>query len=353
MAALACAAVAALAMPAAAVAKADPVVHPGSFSLEIGLRNSDGWSMSIIAANHRQIYLNASRGAASVTYRVTGHASRRRLKANFGALGRVDLRMDLEPRPLNPVLHEFLSVPDHCRGKEPVELVGPFRGVVDFPGEAKVAGIKARSGPARVQHTYKTVCERRKRKSVFRRGSKLPALQLEVSALGARGHGGGRTTAFEAFGVEFESEILFGLISGSVHERHGRVRIIRSVVDFVEGPKFDFGPQGRKVQTAEVKAPKPFTGNASYQQSRGISATWTGDLAVSLPGLGTVPLAGPEFNAKLCRGTVYELLEQLKACESEFRALSLQADPAELLRGLYGSGSHSQPLALARLSSLR
>ena len=58
-------------------------------------------------------------------------------------------------------------------------------------------------------------------------------------------------------------------------------------------------------------------------------ATWAGSLSVALPGVPDVALAGPNFAARLC-------------------------SRASLLRCLrYGSGSHSQPLALARLSSLR
>jgi hypothetical protein len=59
-----------------------------------------------------------------------------------------------------------------------------------------------------------------------------------------------------------------------------------------------------------------------------------------LPGTEPLPLAGESFIARLCPS-----LSILASCLSRHELARV--------RSRYGSGSHSQPLALARLSSLR
>lgn len=348
----ACAVVALLALSGGAAAKTKRVVHPGSFLLEIELPKSNGWTMNLTAVDHRQIYLSAQRGAMTVTHRVAGRASSRLLKADLGPFGRIDIQMNLEAHPLYPsFLREILDKPN-CRGKEPVELTGPFHGLVDFGGEGTVGGASVRKGRVTVARTFRSVCERRAKKP-SRGDGKDRELGLELHLLAARAHGGGRTTALEAIGIGIESEIILGVVSGSVHERLGRVRIIRSAAELVEGPELTFSPMGQKTATAKLKPPEPFAGRASFLKRAGSPATWTGDLSVRLPGAGEVPLAGPEFNARLCRGSGIEALDALRECLLSVQTLADPGSAAAQLRGLYGSGSHSQPLALARLSSLR
>jgi hypothetical protein len=83
-----------------------------------------------------------------------------------------------------------------------------------------------------------------------------------------------------------------------------------------------------------VKLPKPFLGSATYSDNRDSAPTWSGDLRLPLPGAGVVPLTGRSFKVKFCRVLSDAALERC-------------------LEAAQGSGSHSQPLALARLSSLR
>ncbi|HEX5983741.1 MAG TPA: hypothetical protein VFY69_05980 [Solirubrobacterales bacterium] len=355
---LLCVLAALLAMPAAAGAKPDYKVRPGSFFLQVRLPDRDGWSLEVSAEGHRQIYLIAERGATSVRYRVAGRASSRLLKADFGPFGRVDIRMDLdEVRPLYPPLLRKLLHRDNCRGREPVEMTGRFQGIVDFEGEEKVAGVFTRKGGAAVERTFRTVCKQREKKpSKKKKGKKRrPRFQIEANLFSARAHSGGRTISFGAFGFGIDSEVLFGIISGSVHERHGRVRIMRRASELAEGPMLEFSRKGHEPATVEVKPPRPFSGAASYRKRTGSPATWSGALSIPLPGVGEVPLAGPEFRARLCQieTTGSEGLEDFYRCLGEIQTLSSPSAATGILRDLYGSGSHSQPLALARLSSLR
>jgi hypothetical protein len=352
---LVCALAALLALPAAAAsAQAKYDVSPGSFVLEVSLPKSKGWNMSLTAVGRRQIHLTVAKGAMTVIYRVPGRASRRHLEADFGPLGRIDIRMNLQPlssaRPSARKAKRFRR----CRGKPQLILAGRYHGIIDFKGEENVARAFARTGNAFVERTFRTVCKRPTGKQPKGNGKGAPKIDVGVGMLAARAHGGGRTTTVEALGIEIESEVIFGAFIGSVHERLGRVRIIRAALEFVEGPELKFSPKGRRPSTATLKPPEPFAGGASYLKQAGSPATWTGDLRVRLPGAGEVPLAGPEFNATLCRSDRIEALGSLLKCVASIQTLAgLGGGPVEQLRELYGSGSHSQPLALTKLSSLR
>jgi hypothetical protein len=346
--ALGCALAMTLALPTGAEARPQAKLSPGSFLLYVELPPNRGWNMSLVASNHRQVDLIASKGAMSVRYRVVGRASTRFLKADFGSLGRVDLALDLNEAQPPPGYSPPKGRPSErrCRGKQPVELSGRFSGSVAFEGEANVVGVSTRSGRASVERTFRTVCRplAKEEPSGKRKARRLP--RIEFGLLAARDHSGGRTTSVEAFGLGLSSEVIFGLVTGSVHERLGRVRITRSALELLEEGTFKLAPKGQEGRT-KLKPPKPFTGEASFRQESGSPASWLGDLAVRLPGGGTVPLAGPGFEARLCRtGSA----DGLKRCLLETRALGFSG---ALARHSYGSGSHSQPLALARLSSLR
>lgn len=151
---LVCGAAALLALPAAANAKARSEVHPGRYVLSIELPQSDGWDMTISAFDHNEVELSATRGAASVSYRAPGRVSRRRLEADFGALGQIDLKRDLQARGTG-----VSRLHGRCTGRAPYELFGHFHGKVDFPGEPNVAGVSIDRGQAKIQRSFQHVCQ--------------------------------------------------------------------------------------------------------------------------------------------------------------------------------------------------
>lgn len=53
--------------------------------------------------------------------------------------------------------------------------------------------------------------------------------------------------------------------------------------------------------TATVEPAAPFTGSATFEAAAPRGDEFSGDLAVELPGLGEVPLTGPEVAAGICR----------------------------------------------------
>jgi hypothetical protein len=62
------------------------------------------------------------------------------------------------------------------------------------------------------------------------------------------------------------------------------------------------GPGTSPPGEATLTGSSPFSGSSTFQLLSSKKASWTGDLAVELPGLGRVALSGPKFYAGLCEG---------------------------------------------------
>jgi hypothetical protein len=85
----------------------------------------------------------------------------------------------------------------------------------------------------------------------------------------------------------------------------GRFSVSRSVavVDFTHATATFLTPNATEPLTeATLAPPAPFSGSATFHLEGPNAASWTGDLAVELPGLGTVPLTGEGIDAGLCKG---------------------------------------------------
>jgi hypothetical protein len=88
--------------------------------------------------------------------------------------------------------------------------------------------------------------------------------------------------------------------SADARFREGDVAIYRYAG--VAAPSASFGFDLRR-HTATVAPPAPFSGQATLTKGSG-GSVWSGDLAVELPGAGTVALTGPGIGAELYRGAV-------------------------------------------------
>jgi hypothetical protein len=335
---LLCLLLASLVLPSGASAEAQPEVHPGHYSLSIDLPESHGWEMAISAADRHEVVVSATRGGASVTYRAAGSVSSRRVEADFGDLGRIDLKLDLQARGTGVArLH------GRCTGRSPYELFGRFHGTVDFPGEPNVAGVSVDKGKATIERSFQHVCSPRELPGL----SKGPFL-FETNVLAARSHAAGRTTALTTLGLNLDHEFFIGLIAGSVSERIGAVKITRARKGLIfEGKEFRLSKPGSDPQRVQLEPSWPFRGKASFAKPVGEPPQWEGDLRVRVPGGGLLALAGPDFDGTLCR---LHSIDELTGCAN--RLQNLKGAAARVL-ARYGSGSHSQPLAEARLSSLR
>ncbi|HYH53253.1 MAG TPA: hypothetical protein VD761_03905 [Solirubrobacterales bacterium] len=333
---LACA-LALIAVPAGADAKPGYVVKPKSLRVNLSLPASQGYAASLEAEGPRKVSLEVSKGSITATYVARGSVSRKGIEADFGDFGRVSLRFKPKSRftPRGPFAGSSLpaSMRERCKGKSATGEKGVFLGNVSFEGEQGYTRIDAGRLGGKVVRTYERVCKPGFDPFV---GKALSKAKGEVLAAKAQGVGVQRFL----FGIEVSQffageEVAMALLGGGERKRIGPVHVSKVALVMVDS--LEISPAGQRPVTGEVTPEMPFEGTASYLGDGKAPPIWSGTLAVRLPGSGLVPLAGPEFEAEICRGTG-------KA------GLARCAEKSSLTQG---SGSHSQPLALARLSSLR
>ena len=149
-----------------------------------------------------------------------------------------------------------------------------------------------------------------------------------------------------SFTVAREESAVTFVVSGE-RKKVGRVAAFKLFLDINQADSVEISPRGEKPLTAEVKLPRPFVGKASYVREGKAPPSLSGTLGIHLPGSGRVRLTGREFEAELCRA--FRPLDFDRCSSSVF-----SPEPFALgtLLGFQDSDPRSNPLALARLSSL-
>jgi len=351
--------VTALALPGGAAARPGTEVHPRSLHLATSSFATRGYVVNVETFGHHRVVLSAEKNGQVATYTVRGNVNRHRIRADFGRFGRVNLRFHGKEQP-------FKTEPGadrardkrRCRGRKPEREVGTFRGAVEFDGQRLYTRLAVGGLPGELHRSYRQSCwvphstpEARAHVStsvpVLRRAG-IPGIGFSLAVLSAQARVDGSLTHFSAinlespFGIPIPRSERFSIVTAYRQEQVGRIRVFRSTFLSTGSDQVKISRRGVDPAKARVALDSPFSGSAIFrdgtQKSR---ASWQGDLAVRLPGTGALPLTGPGFHASLCR-------------VSAFRPHSACFRQAEAkLRAAQGSGSHSHPLALARLSSLR
>ncbi len=87
-----------------------------------------------------------------------------------------------------------------------------------------------------------------------------------------------------------------------------------------------------EAETAELTAPSPFTGSATYRAFTGKEAgTWRGDLVVDFPGEPGVRLAGKRFNGAMLKPGECAPDDSHTFCTSAKLATPIAIKPAHAL----------------------
>jgi hypothetical protein len=315
-AALVACALAVLGVPASALARASQGVSISS----VKLGESNGYELELDAIRFKRrlvVGIAVQRETANASYDVTAKNTPG-IHSAFGSLGQVDLGFHRQKK--------VVERPErNCRW---IIETGVFRGSVNFVGEGGYIASEARNPKGEIFRLPDGFCGL----GSFRLG--LPPGLPRETVLAARMKAGAREVSFRASRersarrtIQFNAETI---------ERVEGMRIDRSVS--VPGEKGTFTATG--ASRAAVSPPSPFSGYASFRDPQPGPVSWEGPLVVTLPGLPGLPLTGEGFTTRLCPS-----LSILASCLPRREGLRL--------RSRYGSGSHSQPLALARLSSLR
>jgi hypothetical protein len=306
-----------LALPAGASAapKAHPrhvEVIPPSVAGRVELGKQHGYRVSVAFSEPDVAILTVSRfrGARLSTEEtkygahLLGSLSAGRVRADFGAVGSIDLRF----HRLGPA--RKVNLLKECDGKVPLEESGRWVGRVSLRGEGGFFAVSAGSAPGAIDRVFRLACP-----------AKHPLPPPEHKSL--------RDQVEPDIGASLIS-VLVGTVSSleAVESEGGRVVALRAAHASGTGPgaeveagEFEYQgqmPVGRTVQilgsrsgslvttlpgegpaTATLRPSAPFSGEGDYHATSPAVHSWTGTLAVRFPGL-SVPLAGPGFSSTLC-----------------------------------------------------
>lgn len=281
--------VALLALPGAAVAKGGRSVIGPSQSVELQLKGSKGYSISL-SGDRETVTLIAERKGSSVSYTANGFASPTRIKAKLGRLGHVSMRFHSHGDPRR------IPFPQgECRGGTETVDSGTWVGRIDFNGEQAYTGVHATRARGTVTNSEKLTCSNHEDK-----GNKSLGFQWMILSASSKA----RAIFSTAFQITSETHpdldsSSFGALLLEVHRRG--LSIARSINVAAESDAFALNEEGGHIASATLAPPAPFQGTATFQRTRGSKGFWTGTLVGDFPGRGEVTLAGPEFSAEVSR----------------------------------------------------
>jgi hypothetical protein len=288
-----------------------------SCAAEFTLRASNGYRITVSADAEGQtdeVVLSVDGRGGDVRYSVPGKVTTGTIQAKFGNLGRVSVRFHPSGRERN------VRVPKKCMKQRPSVVtarLGKFVGTIRFRGERGYTQVSAHSasggtGDPLADTPKKLQCD-------FRESETERERELEsVSLDGAPPRAAISFSASRLFG---DSPALAGsgkalppkgdryLFLALVGEKVGQMSILRSTGALGESQDFviDDG-----LTSATVQPPSPFIGSGNFLRNADGSTSWTGSLAVPMPGLGTVKLTGGKAELATVAEGLSNLEEELK-----------------------------------------
>jgi hypothetical protein len=288
--------------------------QPAEVAAYLQMRGSHGFDFDLFVFPHRGVVLSVSKtlpeaGSESVSYSSSSHDATvgtlkgRDLNLKFGHLGHFRARFV-------PGRTRIERPQRGCEGGSSIEEKGVFVGSFDFDGErgytslhaSRVQGSVSRIGAARCvvdeptrhpgREKARRAHEEKEREGEFRllAGDEKAGTTLQANR---REGPDGAKTATTSF-------------SASLNEKVGDLQISRfaSILAFGSGATSVFQTPNLVEPLAEatIEPPAPFYGSATFSLESPKSASWTGDLAVALPGVAPVSLTGHGIEAGLCHG---------------------------------------------------
>jgi len=265
----------------------------GGLDLRFQFTASDGYRIAVGGYGATAVINAAKPGGSSdrawSTYVARGRVSPSAIEADFGALGRVDMRF----RPSGDIVHGKRH--RHCVGPNRYTIQpGVFIGSVRFRGEggytsAKVHRVKGRVVKPRILRCLDSFAER-----------------FERSGQGKPAEEKAKVTRLSAFARSGLTAMLFGAQErggkagyvAEIEQTVGSLGVFRGV--FVRASPATFAADNA-LSSAAITPPAPFSGSASFQRGPTGVKSWTGSLAVSFPGAPNVSLVDPRFHVQLSR----------------------------------------------------
>jgi hypothetical protein len=308
-------------LPAGAAARPGDEVRPRSLHLTMSASGTRGYQVTIDTLGHHRVTLTVSKNGQLASYMTRGRVSRHQVKAGFGRFGKVSLRFHGRRRHFSTASRKRSSSRNiQCRGRRPQREVGRFRGTIEFDGQHGYTRLAVGRVHGEVRRSYRQVCRlvplrkhrHRARRAAIASSASTDPFGFNLTLLSARSRVGGTLTRLTAISLEPPPGIpvpprdLFSVITASLQERVGRVRVFRSAMQLAAPGRVRISRRGITPQTARLALDAPFSGRARYQAAdAGSPASWTGPLSVRLLGSGPLPLTGPRFHVVLCRVSAF------------------------------------------------
>jgi hypothetical protein len=184
---------------------------------------------------------------------------------------------------------------------------GVFVGSVGFHGLDGFTTASSRRAAGLISVTARQVCQ----VPVAQAPEPTPAPQAPLATRSARIYASGQigpaAVSFSSTGSNID-ETGFG--AGGLptidfeafykSELRGMRVIARVYADRPRSTDFSIPVPVGALTDATITPPKPFSGSGIFHLETPTSASWSGDLAAAIPGVGVVPLTGPGMTVQLC-----------------------------------------------------
>lgn len=283
-------------LPVDADAASGYEVRPGGTKIILSDGNIGDYVLWVSANEHKHVQIAITKPTSGAEYSTKGYVSSRRIHATFGAMGGVDVRLDLTRDRSDPPFK------GRCKGPGARYQEGVFRGEIELFDTGNLPKVSINRGRVYIKQRFKRVCKQHHMAHKPERKSKLPG-GVEAGILTVTGKSDGRTVVLEAldFALKQNPARSGGSLAVEAYERRDGVLISRRTSIAIDPTSFIMSARGENPETIEIELPKPFSGSAFYSRSVNSFPSWTGDLNVTLPGGEMISLTGSGFSAVFCR----------------------------------------------------
>jgi hypothetical protein len=215
--------------------------------------------------------------------------SRSEVRGKLGHLGSFNVHFTSRGEPRQLPRYSW------CTGPGPTIQPGTVHGTIRFHGENDYTNAVAHHATAELETLPSQRCHYGETGH-----SKHPPRY--TATLNADHETGGPGTHFEALrfapGSRPATQVVF--YAASDYEQVGPVRVTREVHISSPSSTFLLPDFPAAPENAVIRPPAPFTGSATLARTPESTFSWTGDLAVTFPGIDPLPLAGPDFRLHYC-----------------------------------------------------
>ncbi len=254
-----------------------PLFIPGAFRVPA----SNGYSLYVLAVpqyagRRASLLIFVTTKGKGVRYLVPAAVTETSMQADLGVLGRVSVTF----HPSNQ------AATVTCGKREIPYESGQWEGEIHFQGEEGYTSAEATAAPGTFDYVTRE-CE-----SIWSGGPEYgpqppgAELFLRNPGLGAR------------LSVSKRRPGAAAQIFASMSEYTNGISIARYASLRMPSRSFTFD---RRLRTATLRPPAPFSGSARYDRDKKAGQRWSGDLSLDLPGRSGVDLTGQTLRAYLVR----------------------------------------------------